>query len=93
MRNPLQLPHARRPPTAVNLLHGLCIVQDLLVVDCAGLEDHHAVHRGRFYPHDRVAGRAVMVRDTFAGVAGTSVGAVGAGFLVELCFVWLGRGY
>jgi hypothetical protein len=34
-----------------------------------------------------------MVRDTFAGVAGASVGAVGAGFLVELCFGWLGRGY
>jgi hypothetical protein len=66
MRDALQLLHARRPATAVNLLHGLRVVQYLLVVNRAGLDDVDPRHSLALYPHDRPAGRAVVVCQVLA---------------------------
>ena len=66
MRDALQLLHARRPTSAVNLLHGLRIVQNLLVVNCAGLQDVDSRESLALDPHDRPAGRAVVVCQVLA---------------------------
>jgi hypothetical protein len=84
VRNIRDLRNARRSTTAVNLLHGHSFVQNLLVVDGAGLQDLDAAESLALDPHDRSAGRAVVVGQIFARVAETGVRAVGAGELLEL---------
>jgi hypothetical protein len=77
--NTLKFLHARRPTTAVNLLHGRRFVQDLLIINRAGLEDLDPAESFTLDPHDGPAGAAVVIGDALAGVASASEGAVGAG--------------
>jgi hypothetical protein len=79
MINPLKFLHARRPTTAVNLLHGRRFVQDLLIINRAGLEDLDPAESLALNPHDGPAAAAVVIGDALAGVAGAGEGAVGAG--------------
>jgi hypothetical protein len=84
MRDALQLLHARWPTSAVNLLHGLSIVQNFLVVNRASLQDIDPCESLALYPHDRPAGRAVVVCQVLARVTEACESAVGAGELFEL---------
>jgi hypothetical protein len=43
VRDTLNLRNTGRPARAVDLLHRLCLVQRLLVIDSAGLDNFHAV--------------------------------------------------
>lgn len=79
MINPLKFLHARRPTTAVNLLHRRRLVQNLLVVNRTGLEDLDTAESLAFDPHDGPAAVAVVIGDVLAGVAGAGEGTVGTG--------------
>lgn len=83
--NTLEFLHARRPTTAVNLLHGRRFVQNLLIINRAGLEDPDPAEGLTLDPHDGSAFAAVVVGDVLARVAGAGEGAVLAGQVFELC--------
>jgi len=63
VRDTLNLRNTGWPTRAVDLLHRLRLVQRLLVIDCAGLDNFHAFHGGGFDPHDCAAGCTVVVCD------------------------------
>jgi hypothetical protein len=56
-----------RPIFAIDLLDGFRMVQCVLIVDRTSLDDLHTWRGGNLNPHDRAAGRAVVVCHVLVG--------------------------
>lgn len=84
MSNTRNLAHTVRPVFAIDLLHWIRLVQDILLVNCTRLDDEHALERLRINPDRGPTSGTVVISHILARVALSRPGAVRACEMAEL---------